>query len=129
MKAYNTKDGSLVNHSTNLKMKNILINIDSTTSPKYVCLNIEISGMTGGAFTEMAAAQHTYVITDGNNKTVPLNERVLKRIGGLMEEGIVNYTVKVPYRLKTAPAGNYTVNYVMNAGNGKKKITVVSKVK
>ena len=129
MKAFNTKDGSIINHSTNLKIKNILINIDSTTSPKFACLNIEIAGITGSEFTEMASAKHTYTVFDAGNKPLPIQERVLKRVGGLIEEGIINYTIKLPFRLKTEKPGAYTINYTLESANGKKKINIISKAK
>ncbi len=60
---------------------------------------------------EILTGNNSFWIVDRNGKEVKSTEKFLKRVGGSMESSIVNYTVKIPFRLKTDLTGKYTVRY------------------
>lgn len=124
-KTLKAKDGTIVYINGKLNIANAMVNIDSTTSPKFICLNIELNGITGSNFVEMLDANHLYTVSDKMKKPLPFKDRVLKKCGGSMEDNLVNYTIKLPYKLKTDPEKVYNINYMLESKAKDKSIQVV----
>lgn len=119
-KPFKAKDGTLIYiNNPHVKIASAVVNIDSTTSPKYILVNIELNAVTGSTFTEMLEASHLYQVADKNNKPIAFKDRVLKKCGGSLEDNLVNYTIKLPFKLKTDPEKVFNVSYMLQTRSGK----------
>lgn len=119
-KPFKAKDGTLLYiNNPEVKIASATVSIDTSTSKNFYCVNIELNAVTGSTFAEMLEASHLYSVADKNNKPLPFKDRVLKKCGGSLEDNLVNYTIKLPYKLKTDPERVYNVSYMLQTRSGK----------
>jgi hypothetical protein len=111
-----------------LKMNKAAIIVDTSirVAPKNAYLSIDIPGITGTTMTEVLGGKNTFWVFDNNMNEIKITEKLLKKVGGSMEENLVNYTVKIPFRLKTDLTRGYTIRYRWESTDRKKIIDIVS---
>lgn len=121
-KILKASDGSVATVSGPIKLTKIVVGLDTTTSAKFACVDIYIPGITGTNFSEMLNANHSYYVLDAKGAKVPINEKVMKKVNGSMEDNLVNYTIKLPFKLKNDLTKNFTVYYHLETKDKTKTI-------
>jgi hypothetical protein len=125
--AIKTTDAS-VGISNSVKIKTAEISVDTSirVSPKTAYLSIEIPGMEGTSMEEVLGGKNSFWVYDKNMNEIKIAEKLLKKVGGSMESGLVNYTVKVPFKVKTDNSQPYTIRYRWESTDKKKLIDIVA---
>lgn len=120
--------GDATGYASDLKIKSAVIKVDTTirVSPTTAYWSIEMEEITGTSLPEVASGINSFWITDKNGKEIKIKEKFLKKIGCTMENNLVNYTVKIPFRAKTDTKSAYTVRYRWESTDRKKIIDIVS---
>ena len=115
-------------YSNGLKINNVLISIDTTirVSPKTAYLSIEINAITESSLDEILNGNNSFWIVDKNGNQIKSSEKFLKKVNGSMESDMVNYTVKIPFKLKTDLNSAYTTRYLWESKDKKKTIDIVA---
>lgn len=92
---------------------NIDISIDTliAINPKRAYLNLEISKIGGTDIINMLQGKETFWVYDTAYNEIKITDILLKKVGGAMEGGNVNCTLKVPFRLKTERPKGYIIRY------------------
>jgi hypothetical protein len=117
-------------YTLGLKMKQTIVKIDTSikVSAKTAYLSLEMQGITGSSFAEVTGGTTSFWVTDKAGKPVKIAEKFLKRIGGAMEDNIVDFTAKIPFRLKT-DKNNYTIRFRWQSADKRKIIDFVTTTK
>jgi len=124
------KSGMGVNGIINgLEAKDMLVNIDTTikVAPKMAYTSMDISNIEGSSLSEMFLGKESFWVYDSDLNEVKITDILLKKVKGAMENNTVNYTLKIPYRLKTNISKLYTVRYRWEGTNKNQVIDVVVK--
>ncbi|MEO7047215.1 MAG: hypothetical protein ABI091_18065 [Ferruginibacter sp.] len=111
-----------------MKIIDAVVTVDTTirVSPKTAYLSIDIAGITGSNMAEILGGKNSFWITDKNGKEIKSTERFLKQVKGSLESPIVNYTVKIPFKLKSDLVAPYTVRYLFETKDKQKSIDIVA---
>ncbi len=122
-----TSDESL-GLSNALKMDKATIMVDTSirVAPKNAYLSIDIPEITGTSMPEVLGGKNSFWVYDKNMNEIKIADKLLKKIGGSMEDNLVKFTVKIPFRLKTDSKQNYTIRYRWESTDRKKVIDIVS---
>lgn len=114
--------------ATYLKMTTAIIMVDTTikVSPKMAYMSIDMHGITGSSLAEMMDGITYFWVTDKSGKTIKIGDKFLKRIKSAMETNEINYTAKIPYRIKTDVKNIYTVRFRWESKDRKKVIDIVT---
>ena len=113
--------------SVGLKIKNIDISIDTTirVSPKMAYASLDISNIEGTSISEVLSGKESYWVYDTDLNEIKSGEKQLKQVGGAIENNVVNYLSKIPFRLKTATGRSYIVRFRWESTDRRKVIDVV----
>jgi hypothetical protein len=114
--------------SNALRMNKAFILVDTSirVAPKNAYLSIDIPGITGTTMTEVLGGKNTFWVYDKNMIEIKIADKLLKKVGGSMEDNLVNYTVKIPFRSKTDLNKGYTIRYRWESTDRKKIIDIVT---
>lgn len=117
-------------YTLGVKMKQAIVKIDTSirVSPKTAYFSIEMQGITGSSFAEITAGTSSFWVSDKAGKPVKISEKFLKKIGGALEDNVVDFTAKIPFRLKT-DKNNYTVRFRWQSADKRKIIDFVTTTK
>ncbi len=120
--------GQSLGMSNALKMNNAEIMIDTNirVAPKNAYLSIDIPNITGTTMTEVLSGKNSFWVYDKNMNEIKIADKLLKKVGGSMEDNLVNYTLKIPFRLKTAAQNGYTIRFRWESSDRKKIIDIVT---
>jgi len=90
-----------------------LVSVDSlvTTDKKMDYIKLEISKIEGTDIIGMLEGRENFWVYDSAFTEIKIKEILLKKVGGAMEGGSVNSTLRIPFRLKTARAKSYFIRY------------------
>ena len=107
-----------------LKMNTAIIMVDTTikVSPKMAYLSIDMHGIDGCTLGEMMEGPTYFWVLDKNGKEIKIGDKFLKRIKSTMETNEINYTAKIPFRIKTDINNVYTVRFRWESKDRKKVI-------
>jgi len=107
-----------------LKMTTAIIMIDTTikVSPKMAYMSIDMHGITGSSLAEMLAGNTYFWVTDKKGTNIKIGDKFLKRIKSAMETNDINFTAKIPFRIKTDIKNEYTVRFRWESKDRKKLI-------
>lgn len=107
-----------------LKMNTAIIMIDTTikVSTKTAYMSIDMHGITGSSLAEMMDGNTYFWVTDKSGVNIKIGEKFLKRIKSSMESNEINYTAKIPFRLKTDLKNVYNVRFRWESKDRKKVI-------
>lgn len=96
-----------------LQVKDMLVKVDTTikVSPKMAYTSVDISNIEGSSLSEIFQGKENFWVYDSDLNEVKITDILLKKVNGAMENNTVNYTLKIPYRLKTNTSKLYTVRY------------------
>lgn len=107
-----------------LKMNTAIIMVDTTikVNPKMAYLSIDMYGITGTSLPEMMAGNTFFWVTDKKGNLIKIGDKFLKRIKAAMEDNVIDFTAKIPYRIKTDIKNEYTVRFRWESKDRKKVI-------
>lgn len=113
--------------TTGVKMKTINVTVDTSirVNPKMAYASLDMSNIEGSSITEVLSGKESYWVYDDNLNEIKLTDKQLKQVGGAMENNVVNYLSKIPYRLKTVTGKLYTVRFRWESADRRKVIDVV----
>lgn len=126
----NIKSNEGVNGIINgLQAKDMQVNVDTTikVSPKMAYTSMNISNIEGSSMAEMFQGKETFWVYDSDLNEVKITDILLKKVKGALEDNTVDYTLKIPYRLKTNNTKLYTVRYRWESADKSQVIDVVVK--
>ena len=93
---------------------------DIRVNPNMQYISYEIFGITGVTMAEILSGKESFVVTDDKGKAINIADKVLHKVNGSLESNMVNYTVKIPFRLKTEKGARKV--YFKWEGPDKKKL-------
>lgn len=111
-----------------LKAKSMLVNVDTTirVSPKMAYTSMDISNIEGSSISEIFQGKENFWVYDSDLNEIKITDILLKQVKGAMENNNVDYTLKIPFRLKGNPAVKpYTVRFRWEGPDKKQVIDVV----
>lgn len=96
-----------------LQAKNMKVDIDNsiTVSPKMAYTSVDISQIKGSSLSGIFEGKENFWVYDNNLNEVKITDILLKKVKGAMENDSVDYTLKIPYRLKALAGKQYTVRF------------------
>jgi hypothetical protein len=116
---------------TGLKAKNMLVAVDTSikVSPKMAYTSLDISAIEGSSISGIFSGRENFWVYDNNLNEVKITDILLKQVKGAMENSNVDYTLKIPYKLKNNPAKQaYTVRFRWESQDKKQVIDVVMNI-
>ncbi len=116
-----TSDGSIA-ASNMLKIKNVDVTVDTSirVNPKMAYVSLDIPGIEGTSMDDVLAGTETFWVYDDKLNNIKTADKLLKKVGGSMESSIVNYVIKIPFRLKTSTAKGYITRFRWESKDRKK---------
>lgn len=113
-----------------LKAKKLLVSVDTSikVAPKMAYTSLDISSIEGSSISGIFQGKENFWVYDDNLNEVKITDILLKQVKGAMENNNVDYTLKIPYRLKNNPAKIYTVRFRWESPDKKQLIDVVMKM-
>ncbi|MFZ1530091.1 MAG: hypothetical protein WAT19_15165 [Ferruginibacter sp.] len=103
----------------------IMVDTSIRVKPTNAYMSMEFSTVTGTTMTEVLSGNNLFWVYDEKMKEVKIADKLLKKVGGSMESSVVNFTVKIPFRLKTDKK-KYTVKYRWESPDKRKWIEVTT---
>ena len=112
-----------------LQAKNMKVMLDTSikVSPKMAYTSVDISNIKGTSITGIFGGKENFWVYDSNLNEIKITDILLKQVKGAMENDDVDYTLKIPYRLKTTNAKIYTVRFRWESPDKTQVIDVVVK--
>lgn len=113
-----------------LKTKKLLVSVDTSikVAPKMAYTSLDISSIEGSSISGIFQGKENFWVYDDNLNEVKITDILLKQVKGAMENNNVDYTLKIPYRLKNNQAKIYTVRFRWESFDKKQVIDVVVKI-
>jgi hypothetical protein len=110
-----------------MKARGLAFSLDTAVKAdaKMVYLNIDIMKIDGTDVISMLQGKDYFWVYDSSYKEIKIKETLLKKVGGAMEGGNVNATVKIPFRLKTDKAKGYTIRYRWESADKRQVMDIV----
>lgn len=110
-----------------VKVVKVDIMVDTTirVKPVNAYMSMDFSTVTGTTMTEVLSGNNLFWVYDEKMKEIKIADKLLKKVGGSMESSVVNFTVKIPFRLKTDKK-KYTVKYRWESPDKRKWIEVTT---
>lgn len=112
-----------------LEAKDLLVKVDTTikVSPKMAYTSMDISNIEGSSLSEIFQGKESFWVYDSELNEVKITDILLKKVKGALEDNSVDYTLKIPYRLKSNYSKLYTVRYRWESQDKSQVIDVVVK--
>lgn len=110
-----------------LTSNGMLVNIDTTikVSPKMAYTSMNISNIVGSSISGIFSGKENFWVYDSDLNEVKITDILLKQVKGALEDDIIDYTLKIPYRLKTNKLKSYFVRFRWESTDKKQLIDVV----
>ncbi len=110
-----------------LTANDMLVNVDTTikVSPKMAYTSMNISNIEGSSMAGIFEGKENFWVYDSDLNEVKITDILLKQVKGALEDNIVDYTLKIPYRLKTNRSKSYFVRFRWESSDKKQLIDVV----
>ncbi len=122
-----TSDESLgMSNALKIKKADIMVDTSIRVAPKNAYLSIDIPGITGTNMAEVLGGKYTFWVFDQSMNEIKIADKLLKKVGGSMEDELVNLTVKIPFRSKTDLKKGYIIRCRWESTDKKKIIDIVT---
>lgn len=95
------------------------------TDPRMAYLNLDINKIGGTDVISMLQGKDYFWVYDTAYREIKIKEILLKKVGGAMEGGNVNATIKIPFRPKTSQPKGYIIRYRWESADKKQVMDVV----
>jgi hypothetical protein len=111
----------------NIQPKSLAFFVDTAvqSNPKMAYMNLDISKIAGSDVISMLQGHDYFWVYDSTYKEIKIKEILLKKVGGAMEGGNVNCTVKIPFRPKNGKPKGYIVRYRWESADKKQVMDIV----
>lgn len=109
-----------------LKAKDMQVSVDTSIkiSPKMAYTSLNIKNIEGSSISEIFNGKESFWVYDSDMNEVKISDILLKQVKGALENNMVDYTLKIPYRLKTLNK-LYTVRFRWESFDKKQVIDVI----
>lgn len=113
-----------------LKAKSMLVMIDTTikVAPKMAYTSMDITSIEGSSIAGIFEGKESFWVYDDALNEVKITDMLLKQVKGAMENNTVDYTLKIPYKLKNTSTKLYTVRYRWESPDKRQLIDIVAKL-
>ncbi len=110
-----------------LKMKAVDVTVDTSirVNPRMSYISLDIPGIEGTSMDDILSGTETFWVYDQNLNVVKTGDKLLKKVGGSMESNTVNYTLKIPFKLKTNTTAGYITRFRWESRDRKKIFDIV----
>lgn len=111
-----------------LQAKNLQVKVDTSikVAPRMAYTSLDISKIEGSSLTDIFQGKENFWVYDSNLNEVKITEILLKQVKSAMENNFVDYTLKIPYRVKFPnPDKLYTVRFRWESADKSQVIDVV----
>ena len=88
-------------------------------------LNMDISKIDGTDVISMLQGKDYFWVYDSSYREIKIKETLLKKVGGAMEGGNVNATIKIPFRLKTDKTKGYVIRYRWESADKRQVMDII----
>ncbi len=128
-KPIQSKDGT-IGMINGLKAKNMVVFLDTTikVSPKMAYTSMDISCIEGSSITGIFQGKESFWVYDKDLNEIKITDILLKQVKGAMENNNIDYTLKIPFRLKTTKPKVYTVRFRWESPDKSQVIDVVTNI-
>lgn len=112
---------------TDIQPKSLTFFVDSDvkSDPKMDYMNLDILKIAGTDVISMLQGKDYFWVYDSTYKEIKIKEILLKKVGGAMEGGNVNCTVKIPFRPRNSLPRGYIVRYRWESADKKQVMDIV----
>ena len=126
-KTIKSSDANVSGIMNGLEAKNMMVKIDTSikVAPKMAYTSLDISKIEGSSLSGIFEGKENFWVFDSDLNEVKITDILLKKVKGAMENNAVDYTLKIPYRLKTNLAKLYTVRFRWESIDKKQVIDIV----
>lgn len=124
LKSNDASSIAMINGITTTGLK-ISIDTGISVAPKMAYTSLDIAGIEGSSMDGIFHGKESFWVYDANMNEIKIKEILLKKVRGAMENNTVDYTLKIPYRLKTSADKGYIVRFRWESEDQKKLIDVV----
>ncbi|MEP7165418.1 MAG: hypothetical protein ABI741_12035 [Ferruginibacter sp.] len=113
--------------TSGIKIKDIDVTVDTSirVAPKMAYASIDMKNIEGSSLAEVLSGKESFWVYDADLNEIKITDKQLKQVGGAMEDNIVNYLSKIPYRLKAVTGKLYSVRFRWESADKRKVIDVV----
>lgn len=123
-----TVDLNTIGLITGVKAKDIRVTVDTTirVAPTMAYTSMDIAGVDGTSISGIFNGKESFWVYDANLNEVKISQTLLKQVKGSMESSTVDYTLKIPFRLKAALGPKYTIRFRWESADKFQVIDVVT---
>ena len=113
--------------SVGIKMKNVLVTLDTSirVNPKMAYASLDMSGIEGSTLGEVLGGKESFWVYDADLNEIKMTDKQLKQVKGAMEDNMVDYLSKIPFRLKTIAGKTWYVRFRWESSDKRKVIDIV----
>lgn len=99
--------------TTNLGAKGMTISVDTLVgvAPDMAYLHLEVLKINGTDIISLLQGKETFWVYDSDFNEIRYKQIMLKNVGGALEGGNVNCTLRIPFRPKAVKTKGYWVRY------------------
>ncbi len=110
-----------------LSARNMVFAIDTTMKEnrKMAYASLDILKIVGSSLGDMFQGKESFWVYDLNLNEIKITDILLKQVAGALENSNIDYTLKIPFRLKTAPPKGYIVRFRWESADKTQVIEVV----
>jgi hypothetical protein len=110
-----------------IKARNLQVAVDTSikVAPKMAYTSLDIASIEGSSISGIFQGKESFWVYDSDLNEIKITEILLKQVKGAMENDNVDYTLKIPYKLKKSPLKLYTVRFRWESPDKKQVIDVV----
>ncbi len=111
-----------------LTAKNMLVSVDTTikVSPNMAYTSLDIFKILGTSLGGIFQGKENFWVYDNGLNEIKISDILLKQVGGALEDNDIDYTLKIPYRLKKVAGKSYTVRFRWQSADKSQVIDVVA---
>ncbi|MEO6252659.1 MAG: hypothetical protein ABIO79_05105 [Ferruginibacter sp.] len=126
-KPIKSADGNKLGMIMGLKAKGLQVTLDTTikVAPKMAYTSLVVSKVEGSSIAGIFNGKEKFWVYDSDLNEVKISDILLKKVQGAMETETVDYTLKIPYRLKSLANKSYFVRFRWESADRSQLIDVV----
>ena len=99
--------------TSGVKVKNMYLTVDTTikVNAKMAFASVDLTGIEGTSLGGIFDGKENFWVYDTAMNEIKITDILLKQVGGALENNNVDYTLKIPFRLKKAAPKGYIVRF------------------
>lgn len=108
-----------------IKMMDVTTDTSIRVNPKMAYLSLDMKNIEGTSMTEVLSGKESFWVYDNSLKEIKIPDKQLKQVKGSMEDNLVDYLSKIPFRLKSMTGKTFFIRFRWESADRKKVIEVV----